>query len=247
MGWEPGNSQISSWSDISPKGWKKEIENWSKENKAKIKVKLISTKKKFDSYFAILNPYGGVYPEFDLKNFETLNKIFAYVREGGLFVNTADVPGYWAYNPFLKRRLNATPLIFSITKILGDIFPVYERHFEFTPFMEKLGLRIMNLQYNELSKWSVEFETKFNKLKENMEEIQVYRAVIVERNVEAIIKTKRFGQTDEITPFFFVNYGDGKFLFLLIDMERGIPQNMKMKTILAKIIIELISNKEKTI
>lgn len=245
--WDKEYTQISSWTDISPEEWKKEIEKCAKESEVEIKVKLINTRRNFDPYLAILNPYGGVYPEMDLKNFETLNKIFNYVNESGLFINVADVPGYWAYNPFLKRRLNATPAIYGISKILGGIFPTKEMPFELTPFMEKLGLRILNLQYGELCKWDVEIENIFGSLKENIDHITAYRAAIVERNIQPIIRPKKFSQNEEMTPFFTVSYGEGKFLMLLLDMEKGIPENMKMKKFLVKILIELVSKKEKII
>jgi len=94
MGWDPKNKEIYSWIDISPEGWMKEIERRAKKNKVKIKVELIDVGKNFDPYITILNPYGGVYPEGDVKNFETMNKILNYVNEGGLFVNVADILGY---------------------------------------------------------------------------------------------------------------------------------------------------------
>lgn len=246
MGWEPENAEIRTWTDISPEKWKKEIEKLAMESKVKIKVELIDAGKNFDPYIVILNPYGGVYPERDVKNFDTLNKIFNYVNEGGQFVNVADVPGYWAYNPLLKRRLDATPPIYNIiyNTSNGKTLIGLVRPFELTPFMEKLGLRVLNIEKTEHCKWDVEFEDKFNRTIEDINEVEVHRVVILERNVEAIIKPKP-EQRGGITPLFFVKYGDGKFLISLVFFDRKYPQNDKMKVILAKIIIELVREESK--
>jgi len=247
MGWASENAEVRTWTDISPEEWGKEIKKLARENKLKIKVKLINTRKNFDSYIVILNPYGGVYPERDVKNSETLNKILNYVNERGLFVNIADVPGYWAYNLLLKRKLDATPPIYGIDMSSSDkisLIPV--RPFELTPFMEKLGLRILNIEKNtNLCDWNVEFEDNFNRIMEDIDDIKVHRVVILERNVEAIIKPKKLG-IYETTPLFFLNYGDGKFLISLVFFDNNkYPQNVKMKEILAKIIVELVRAKSK--
>lgn len=234
MGWDLENKEIYSWTDISPKEWKKEIEKRAGEDKIRIKVKLIDTKKNFDSYIVILNPYGGVYPERDLKNFETLNKIFNYVNEGGVFVNVADVPGYWAYNPLLKRRLDATPPIYGIGETPGgeiSLKPI--RPFELTPFMEKLGLQVINAESTELFGWKAEFKEKISEAIKGIKEIKIHRAVVVERNVDPIMEPKRFGERN-VTPLFFVSYGEGKFLISLI--FESYNRDSKIKKALASII-----------
>ncbi len=111
--------------------------------------------------------------------------------------------------------------------------------------MEKLGLRVLNTKNSELFRWNIEFEDKFNRIMEDIDEIKVRRVVAVERNVEAIIKPKMLRQIGVTTPLFFVNYGDGKFLISLVFFEKEYPQNSKMKEILAKIIIESIREKSK--
>lgn len=242
MGWDLENKEIYSWTDVHPEEWKKEIERQAEKNKTRIKVELVNTKKNFDPYIIILNPYGGVYPERNLKNFETLNKIFNYVNEGGVFVNVADVPGYWVYNPLLKRMLDATPPIYGIDKTSGGeilIKPI--RPFQLTPFMEKLGLQVLNIENSKLSEWNVEFKEKINRAAKEIGRIKVHRAVVVERNVDPIMKPKRLERID-VTPLFFVNYGEGKFLISLI--FENCNQNSKIKEVLAGIITALINPKE---
>lgn len=239
--WEPHNQEISTWTNISSKEWKKEIEKLAGENRVKIKVELINVRKNFDSYFAILNPYGGVYPERDIKTSETLNKILTYVSEGGLFVNVADIPGYYVYNLLLRRRLDATPPIYGINITGGQISVLPVRPFELTPFMEKLGLQVLNIENKPLFNWDVEFEEKFNSIiKDDEKRIKVHRTVVFERNVEAIIKPKMLNDK-RLTPLFFVNYGNGKFLISLIRFENY----SQIKKVLAETVIKLMGEKKR--
>jgi len=241
--WDQNYKQISSYTDISPEEWKETIERWAKSNKVRIKVKLIKVLKRFKSYFAILNPYGGVYPENDLKNFETLNRIFTYVNEGGLFVNVADIPGYWAYNPKLRRRLTATPPIYGVQRLPDGRMSINALiSFVLAPFMKELGLNVINTEGFRFDSW--DFESEFKEFKEGIDRLIVYRAVVVEKNVEAIIKPQMHDGIGRITPFFFVKYGEGRCLILLLDMEKSLPENMKMKEILVKILIEFLIKKE---
>jgi len=243
----PESEEIYSCTDIIPEGWKEEIQRQSKKDGVTINVILIDAKRSFDSYVAILNPYGGAYPERDIKGNETLNKIFDYVNKAGLFVNVADIPGYWAYNLLLKRRLDATTPIYGVDKTPnGKISITRIRPFELTPFMEKLGLRVLNTENSPLTNWKVEFEDRFKRIAEDVDEIKVDRATVVERNVKPIIKPKVDGQTG-LTPLFLAGYGNGEFLISQIFFDnKSRPQNNKMKGILTKILIQLIKGKSKT-
>jgi hypothetical protein len=240
------SEEIYSCTDIIPEGWKEEIERQSQEDGVSINVILIDVRRSFDSYVAILNPYGGAHPERDVKNNETLNKIFDYVNKGGLFVNVADIPGYWAYNLLLKRRLDATTPIYGVDKAPnGQISITRIRPFELTPFMEKLGLRVLNIENSPLTNWKVEFEDRFKRIAGHVDEIKVDRATVVERNVKPIIKPKVDGET-ALTPFFLGAYGNGEFLISQIFFDNKTrPQNNKMKELVAKVVIELIREKNK--
>ena len=74
MKWDLKNGEIYTGTDISPEEWEEEINELARKRKVKIKVNWITSEENFDSYNAIINPYGGVYPEHDLKNFKTMNK-----------------------------------------------------------------------------------------------------------------------------------------------------------------------------
>jgi hypothetical protein len=236
LGKDKYDEEMYSWTDITPNEWKKEIEKWAEKDKIKVKVDLIDVERRFDSYVAVLNPYGGCYPERDIKNFQTLNDIFKYVKKGGLFINVADIPGYWTYNLSLKRRLDATKPIYynEITKDGNYYKPV--RFFELVPFMERLGLRVLNTEGNErFAKWNVQLKKQFRRVGQNIGVIKVDRVVVVERNVDPIIEPIE-GQT----PFFSVGYGDGNFLMSLIFIGEKNPQNYIIKEIVARLLVEFL-------
>lgn len=64
----------------------------------------------FSKYPIVINPYGGVYPEKNASTLQSFNNIFEYVRNGGKYLNIADIPFYYAFDEFLKRRIDTTPL-----------------------------------------------------------------------------------------------------------------------------------------
>ena len=225
MGGDLKNKEIYTGTDISPGAWKKEIEELARVKGIEIEVDLISLENYFDMYNAIINPYGGVYPEYDLKNFKTMNKILSYIYEGGLFVNVADIPCYWACNPSIKpwrridtalrdapyayRNLDEDRLIIPIIR-----FPL----FELTPFTRELGIDVYNIEKDSISKWGIlEFENGFER-KSKVIDIKVQRAAVVKEYLDPIIKSKEMSSPPQkkVTPLFFVRYGDGKLLSSLI-------------------------------
>lgn len=235
---------------IRTEEWKKRIEQHAKNGEVKIKVNLINVKEIFDSYAAIINPYGGVYPESDLKNFKTLDRIFNYVGDGGLFVNVEDIFGYFAYNALLRRKLDATPPAFWDVERepngRGKLVP--RRPFERTPSMEKLGLRILNTENTSLYRWNIEFENTFRKvLYQGICGVKVHRVVVVEKNVEPVVKPKKLQSGEDVTPLCFVNYGnEGKFLmslFWISKQEKSIQE--KLEKILAKLVVNFIKSRAK--
>lgn len=240
MGWNSDDPEIRACTDVSPNDWKAEITAQAGKRKGKIKIELITTSTNFDSYAAILNPYGSVYPERDMKNFETLSKIAEYVNGGGLFVNVADLPSYWAYSLLLKRRLNTTPPIYDIHELAGGEVYKPVRLFDRNPLMEKLSLRILNTQRTSgFTNWKVKFEKRFNGSSEIADDICVDRVVIVERNVDAVMTPRRNDiENISLTPLFFTNYGDGRFLFSLVWLGKDLPKNYVMKEILSGILVE---------
>lgn len=222
------------WSDISPDEWKDEIEKIARELGKNIKVKLIFSVESFESYNAILNPYGGNYPESSFDNFPVYNKILSYIRTGGLFVNVADIPTYWAYNPRLKRILDRTPAVYGVA---GEEVRFFNR----VPLMQDLALRVQNIEQLQPQILPFQMLEKYSTLGNDMTNLMVSRAAFIEGNVESVVQPIRVGNQD-MTPLFFCNYGDGRCLVSLSFLNDTFSQNRPLKTVIAKLVVDQLIN-----
>jgi len=213
MQWDINNREIFAWSGVAPDDWKEIIETFAKEHGIEVNVKFIDVGMKFDSYAAVLNPYGGVYPELDLKNLSTLDKILEYVKEGGLFINVADIPSYWAYNPDLHRRLDIASTVYAAFPTSTGVGILSAKPFELTPLIKRLGLRVMGTDPVQQDLGPV-FGTSVPTI------VQSERFAIVESNVDSCVPTSRLryvdGDTYDMSALFFLKYGEGDFLLSLI-------------------------------
>lgn len=245
------NKELFTGTEIGPEDWKKEIEELARN----IKVDLINVENYFDRYNAIINPYGGVYPEYDLKNFKTMNKILSYINEEGLFVNVADIPGYFACNPSIKpwrkidTALKDAPYAYEVNP--GLIIPVKRFPlFELTPFTRELGVDVYNIEKDSIFNWGIlDFEKGFEKKSEVSDlKVKVHRAAAVKEYLSPIIKSKEMSlpPQERVSPLFFVRYGDGKLLSSLIwenKQENNEVIRNELKKLLAKLVIDFIQTK----
>jgi len=214
MKWNDNNKEIFAWSDVSPDSWREAINRFAEDRGVKAKVELIDTGMKFDRYVAILNPYGGVYPEHDLRNLSTLDKILEYVKEGGCFINVADIPSYWAYNPDLHRRLDIASTVYTALTTQAGVRIMSTKPFELTPLIKRLGLRVIR------NDQGIQQDLKAILGSGLRTTIRSERLAIVESNVDSCVPTTRLryvdGNTYDMSALFFVKFGEGNFLFSLI-------------------------------
>jgi hypothetical protein len=113
--------------------------------------------------------------------------------------------------------------------------------------MKKLGLRVLNVEKSEYSKWNLEFEKKLGS--KGMCGVKVQRVVIEAENVDPIVKSRNksvWGKVEKVTPFCFVNYGNkGRFLMSLIWIsERYQTESIqeRLQKILAELVVRTITN-----
>ncbi len=246
MDWDDETTENHSFTDVAPKEWEDEIKELAKQKNLKVKVKLITTEKHFNRYAVIINPYGGVYPETNLVRGTTRDQIFAYVAEEGLFVNVADIPGFWAYSKAIERKRHATPPIWGLSEsgIIGQIA------FTRTPFIVNLGLGVydteglLDTEGVPLTDWNTECEGEFGFLQEGSRKMLVHRVAKIESNVRPVFKTR---QTDkmEVTPFFIEFYGTGRFLISLVCQSENdsLYSNAQMKGLLADLIVAMLKDR----
>jgi hypothetical protein len=227
------------WSDITPAEWAAELQELAKAAGKKIKTKLIYATQCFDSYNAIINPFGGSYPEASFDGFPVYKKLLEYIRLGGLFVNVADIPTYWAYNPRLQRMLDRTPAVYGMAG--GEV-----RFFHRVPLMQELGLRVRNVE--KLGSppwppvWPVQMAPRYRGCSTSIATLLASRAVIVEGNVEAVIEPTKVGE-DHMTPLFFCHYGEGRCLISLSFLNGGYSSNSPLKGMISKLVIHQLTNR----
>ena len=143
--WNSENEGISSWSNISSRRWCEVVR--AKTYGIPIQKKYINISNDKNAYYAIINPYGGLYPEVDSVEKISLKSIFDYVANGGIFVNVADVPGFWTYDPFLNTKTKTAP--YQIINNSPHII------YSSCPFVEKLGLQITDPKIDDQNNWII--------------------------------------------------------------------------------------------
>jgi len=229
LGWDLQNPDITSWADISPQDWMTHLQHFKD-----VEIKLITCDTIFSEYAAIINPYGGVYPEKDLKQLDTLNKIISYVKNGGYFLNVADIPSYWAYNLELNRKLDNTNPVYDP----NTLFPI--RPFSETPLIKTLGLTVVNLDNTPRRNNFNNFCTIYSK-----------RASFMVRNMHPLINTSFIGPTNqyEVSSLFSIDFGEGAFIISLIwinDVLHHDPEKIFIKKLLSAIIIRTCNERKRT-
>ena len=185
--WSRIGSQTEAWTTTNSEQWLADIKGQVLKRGLNVRVYLITKDHNFDQYTAIVNPYGGVYPEKDTVDLHTLRKIFKYVKDTGLFVNVADIPGYWAYNVLLQRCVEAAPplrgMILQEGKLLIPELPL----FSMVPWIQQLGLRVYNMG-NGVTSISLQVEATFDDFTESrLRPLDLSRAAKVENNMQVIL------------------------------------------------------------
>ncbi|MBZ5640261.1 MAG: hypothetical protein LAO51_16065 [Acidobacteriia bacterium] len=232
---DPNNPETFAWTIRSPSQWVDEIKKLAVAIGTKIHVKQIEASSSFEPYSAVLNPYGGVYPELEPDALGTLNKIADYVNRGGLFVNVADIPCYWSHNPRINRKIDATPFM-GFDEAGRPIRPFWK-----SPIVEKLGLWIRKPNADDSNcTVDVELADKFAHIDDDLARVRVDRMVVCERNVEPIFRPIRVGDLS-FTTFFFAGYGKGRFLISLLFMGATHPENKGMPRLIGKVLLDAVS------
>jgi hypothetical protein len=228
--WDATNKEILTYTDVPPEQWAQLFK------KAGLDAHLINLSQNLDYYVAILNPYGGAYPETNLRNLSELKKIIAFTGKGGVFVNIADIPTYWAYNKKLERKIDTTQPIF----VTSNNHLVSRRLFELTPLMKELGLSILKVS---------PLPQNFSNFTTQKTNIFSERVAIMESNLQNVIPLNTIvvvGQCTDVechisyvhvTAFFIAKYGAGDFIFSLIFLHDG-KHSQQERDIIKKAIVQ---------
>ncbi len=229
MGWgeKERYESISAATDISPMRWRTEILRQAFNAGLGVRVDMIDSTVSFEPFSVILNPYGGVYPEYDLEQLISLRKIVEYTKNGGIFFNTADIPGFWLYNPRLERRLPAASAVHSLTLKDKELIAYTYRPYEKIPFLQKLALEIDNCD-ETFSLTSGETKT--------VNSLNVVRTSRIEGNMLPIW----WDIEKKTTPFFGIPYGKGFFLISLLWLNQTNGESEEIMKLLVKQLVSTI-------
>lgn len=260
-------THIWAWDKMDPLEWQRTITRDAKQAGIRAKVKHIRIMRPhvrffLDRYSVILNPYGSAYPEANTKDLPVLHTILDYVLHGGLFVNVADIPFYWAYDPrraifydLAKYGHQYVPTKYRIEGKAAYLEPGHIRSFgpfPETPFLSEVRVDMRNTEDGKGSPPCYDLSTKDESLDtKQLSQIAVRRAAVVDRasesksaaplhrgRVESIVQEiDRDGLA--MTPLCYVNFGDGRFLVSLAFLDAH-SQQEQAKEQVSRLLRELI-------
>jgi hypothetical protein len=78
--------------------------DWRDYFDKRYKTKIISCNEFSSRYAVVINPYGEVYPEEDLFDLKTFNRIIEFIKNGGIFVNVGGFAFYYGWDIKTKRE-----------------------------------------------------------------------------------------------------------------------------------------------
>lgn len=157
-------------------------------NEEKIRILKIKSTKSLLKYPIVINPYGGSYPEENFDKLESFNLILDFVRRGGVFVNIADIPFYYAYSEIHERNIDTTPFAGSFQ---------LERSFFETLITQKLAVFVLGLEDKRFTEAQRVFVL-------NQSTKNLFRSTIADKGI------------GDRSPYIALSYGLGYFVFSTI-------------------------------
>lgn len=258
---------IWAWHKMDPAEWQRAIAEDAKRVGVRVRVKQIRIMRShvrffLDRYSAVLNPYGSAYPEANIKDLPVLHTILDYVLHGGLLVNVADIPFYWAYDPhrtvFYDLAKHSHQYIPTRYKCEGDVLRLDAGHirsfgpFPETPFLREVKVSIVNTERGSGGPPCYDLSPKDDSLyPKQLSQVTVNRAVVVDSpseyrsaaplnrgRVESIVK--EIGEEGQaMTPLCYINFGEGRLLISLAFLDSDIQQEQTKEQI-SRLLRELI-------
>ena len=188
-------------------------------------------------------------PEIDIKKLATSQKIFSYVRNGGIFINSAGVPLYYAYNIALRRFVDTTDPTVTSSQTNNGTFEVgFTRFFQLSVIARELGLSLVGFPSGQ--QFSINHIIgNFGMVGLDRGRITFRRSVIVDSNIESCVDPLpvMHNGVKEMTPLFFVRYGDGDFLLSLAwftDELNSFDNKIGLRDSIAKLLLQKVSSRK---
>lgn len=200
--WTEGNDVNHSWNNIKPDVWMKKYQQELKASR--VSVEFVDVNSNFYDFDILLNPYGGVYKDFDLDKRPVLGSILDFVKTGGTFVNVSDTPFYYTFREELGYRVES-----RIQGIyLGHPFPG-----QITPLTNELNFYCTQHITDEVEE---RFTSDYDYLEQSSKpKIKMRRFAPINAGIKSIYEPYKY-QNQEYSSLFFTVYGNGQFLISLL-------------------------------
>jgi hypothetical protein len=239
------------WSEMKAENWQIKLQNEANKLVNKPKIALIKMRNYWTRYFierynVLINPYGSVYPEINIKELTIWNTFSTYVLHGGMIVSLADIPFYYAYDELKKIAydlIGPAQLIPMEYKKDGDFFRVTPNSlqpvgsFSGTPFLNETHVSIRNIEIR-LPSGTLKSNTLQLKEKNPLSDITEVENVVVNRgfrvehdddsartsNIHSIVKEIKVG-SEYYTPFCYIDYGKGRYLVSTLFLDYQLQSN----------------------
>lgn len=236
------------WSKMEPREWLLRINNAIRSQFGKAKLSEIRrpwTRWLLDRYSIILNPYGPKYPETDIENLTVMRSILHYVREGGMFVNVADMPFFFPYDKekeilccptrteavhFYKKIIHNLQLLTGL-KQCESPFPGYDSPFSRQVMVDIVATTLRSLEPREPVSSPMRASLKLKNKDLTLTDVAIHRGIACTNHVESIVEELEWeegGGIIPLTPFCYIHFGKGKFLISLVWLDQQ-PEDIREK------------------
>jgi hypothetical protein len=188
-----------------------------------------------DGYAAIVNPFGATYPESSFDRYPVYKSLLQFIRRGGLFVNVADLPTYFAFNPLLGRSIDRTPAIYATDG--GE-----RRPFARVPLLEELAVRVWNCEALGPPVVSFRLAPNFASCGPPQLSLVATRLALTTpgANLDPVFGPEMIGGQLS-TPVWICKYGDGQVLASLSFLAASYSQNRALLPLIANVVAQQVS------
>lgn len=200
--WTEDNDVNHSWNNIKPDVWMKKYKQELKDSR--VSVEFVNVNSNFYDFDILLNPYGGVYKDFDLDKRPVLERILDFAKTGGTFINVSDTPFYYTFREELGYRVES-----RIQGIyLGHPFPG-----QITPLTNELNFYCTQHIVGEVEE---KFTSDYDYLEQSSKpKIKMRRFAPINAGIKSIYEPYKY-QNQDYSSLFFTGYGNGQFLISLL-------------------------------
>jgi len=259
LDWKEKGTYVWSWEKMSPDEWKFKIASSANKSRANLKVKPIKITRRrtrwfLDRYVIIVNPYGAVYPELDIKELTIWSRIRDYVFHGGMFASVADIPFFYAYDPRRKIRYDTGKKVHEY--VPSTVIPEVKDNkltliriqegfrsyipFSETPFALEVKVGIFNTEKApDMANRLLSLKSDF-RLGE-LRPVTINRALGTSTvdeygvrheidHVRSIVEEVRLN-LDMVSPICFIYFGRGKFLVSLLFLGENVQSEVACEDI----------------